>query len=82
MRRLPFRYGFITGALMTTAWIVRKLGWPPLDLFFLLLFVTLVACGGIFAGGVLLAWRHVRGAWLAPLARRSARAQRDCRLDA
>jgi hypothetical protein len=61
MQRIPFRYGFITGALMTMVWIVRKLGWPPLDLFFLLLFVTLVACGGIFAGGVLLAWRHVRG---------------------
>ncbi|HEY9514992.1 MAG TPA: hypothetical protein VIQ74_04865 [Gemmatimonadaceae bacterium] len=36
------------------------MGWPPLDLFFVLLFGFVVACGGIFMGAIVLAWRHVR----------------------
>jgi len=57
---VSFRSGVIFGALATAIWWVRKLGWPPLDLFFILLSVTVVMCGGLFAGGIVLAWRHVR----------------------
>jgi hypothetical protein len=40
--------------------LVWELGWPPLDLFLILLFGSIEACGGIFVGGIVLAWRHVR----------------------
>jgi hypothetical protein len=36
------------------------MGWPPFDLFLILLFGTIVASGGIFMGAMVLAWRHVR----------------------
>lgn len=60
MARVSYRHAFLFGSLATTIWLVWEMGWPPLDLFFILLFGTIVACGGIFMGAILLAWRHVR----------------------
>lgn len=57
---VSFRLGVVIGALAAAGWLVRKLGWPPLDLFFILVFCTVVASGGILVGGIVLAWRHVR----------------------
>ena len=57
---MSVRHGVVFGVIATAGWLVRELGWPPLDLFFVLLFGTVVACGGIFMGGIVLAWRHVR----------------------
>lgn len=59
MSIVTYRLGFLFGVIATTVWVVREMGWPPLDLFFILLFVTAVVCGGILLGAIVLAWRHV-----------------------
>jgi hypothetical protein len=60
MITMSTRRGVTLGALATAGWLGWDLSWPPPDLFILALLTTIVACGGVFGGGLVLAWRHLR----------------------
>ena len=59
MARISYWHGFAFGVLAATGYLLWKLGFPPDDVFILIVLSIVVACGGIVGGGIVLAWRHV-----------------------
>jgi hypothetical protein len=61
MNRIPYWLGAALGAIATAGYQIWELGWPSPDGFVLTLLAILVAFGALVGGGIVLAWRHIRG---------------------